>query len=406
MVTPPKTNAMAKVAMATMCVSISCSALADAFPEKKGCEVINHTNYEQFLEKRSDVKVMNPFKPETCVLLDYNSDYKNKLSVDDFNGNKEILSYFESFQERSRTRVEMVMDYENKQLYTLLQFNTKEASVRGFKKLASGKDIAVFMDEFLFLHEMTHFEPSITLNKGYSMAKREMMSDITALIMLKSKHDLSMSEFFELTSSVFELRKEEHKLVLRQERNDKRRKQSGDHYHYDEDLAKNIEKFLSFIKDNGIDMRVTSLNEAKEVAMHMMHNYQGSEMIDLAKKTMTIKNDPYRQAFFSMQPGEQMVYYENNKALMSGELLAMFEDFDTLLPADQEKLDHVSPEIIQDASQFFNPEIKDVAQQYLATVNYGNDIQMTASVSIDPSINLNAENNQEKVQVNASGLRR
>jgi len=406
MVKPPvKTNPVAKAAMATMLVSMSCTALADSFPEKKGCEIINHTNYEQFMEKRSNLSVVNPFRPQQCVKVDFHGDYTNDLSINDFHGNQDILNHFESFQDRKRTRVEMVMDYENNQLYTMLQFNTKEDSVRSFKKLARGKDINVFMDEFLFLHELVHFDPAITLNKSYNLPKREMMSDITALIMLKSKHDMSMEEFFELTESLFEVRKNEHLLVVRQERNSQRRRnKGGDHHHYDADVAENITSFLSYIKDNKIDIRVTTLLEAREVAMHALHNYQGSEMIDLEAKTMTIKNDPYREAFYTMETGEQMVYYENNKALMGGELLSMFEDYHTLLPAEQAKLDSVTPEIIADASQYFTQDMKNVAEQYLVSMDYGANVNVTASVTIDPAISLDLES--QKVEVQASSLRR
>lgn len=390
MVLPPsKNNTLAKVAMATMCVSMSCTALAEAFPEKTGCEVINHANYEQFMEKRSKVSVINPFKPETCVKIDYDSNNKNDLSAKDFNGNEEILNYFEKFQDRKQTRVDMVMDYDSNNLYTMLQFDANERSIRQFKSLASGEDISVFMDELVFLHEMMHFDPSITLNAGYSIAKREMMSDVTALLMIKSKHDLSMSEFFEITESLFNVREKAHKMAVRGERNKNRRNRRGEHDHYDGDLAQNIESFLSYVKDNKIDIRVTSLNEAREVAMHIMHNYQGSEMIDHELKTMTVKNDEYRQAFFSMDHGEQMVYYERNKPLMGGELLTMFEDLHTLLPSEQDKLDNVAPEIIKDASQYFHAEVQEVAQEYLASITYDQD--MTASVTVDNTPALNQD---------------
>lgn len=398
MVLPPqKKNALAKVAMATMCVSMSCTALAEAFPEKTGCEVINHSNYEQFMEKRSNVSVANPFKPETCVKIDYDADYNNKLSVDDFGGNKNVLDYFESFQDRKRTRVDMVMDYDTKSLYTMLQFNTDEMSIKQFKRLARGEDISVFMDELVFLHEMMHFDPSVTLNTSFSVPKREMISDITALLMLKSKHDLSMPEFFEITESLFNVREKAHKMAIRGERNKKRRNRKGNHDHYDEDLASNIESFLSYIKDNKIDIRVTTLNEAREVAMHIIHNYQGSEMVDHESKTMTVKNDQYRQAFFEMEPGEQMVYYERNKPLMGGELLTMFEDLHTLLPAEQKKLDNVAPEIIKDASQYFHAEVQEVANEYLASMSYDN-VELTASISIDnqPTLTVDEQENNNK----------
>ena len=393
MIKPPQ-KALAKAALATMCVSMSCSALSAESPDKTGCEIINHTNYQEFMVKRDNLKVSNPFKPEACVLVDFDKKTKNDLSVDDFDGNEKLYDYFNAFQDRSRTRVEMVMDYDSDQLYTMFQFNTDERSIRAFKKLAKGKDISMFMDEFLFLHEMAHFDPKVTSNKGYSVSKKEMTSDVVALVMLKSTHDLSMDEFFKLTESLFEVRQEEQRVAnLIKRRNGRHRDRGGDHSHYDEDIVENIGSFLNYVRDNNIELRVNSINEAREVAMHMMHNYQGSEMIDLESKTMSIKNSPYHKEFLDMPSGEQMVYYERNKALLGGELLAMFEDYHTMLPSEVAKLDQIAPEIIADASNHFDPEHKRVAQSYLSSLDSVGEVEITASLNLDESIAIEPKNN-------------
>ena len=150
MVTPPK-NKAAKFAMAAMCVSISCTALADQFPDKTGCEIINHSNYKEFMTPKPNVRAENPFKPSSCITIDYSKENVNTLKSEHFGGNKDVMEYFLAQQDRSRMRVEMVMDYESKQLHTFMKFDTNSRDAKGIRDLAKGKDIVAFWDEFLSL---------------------------------------------------------------------------------------------------------------------------------------------------------------------------------------------------------------------------------------------------------------
>tara|TARA_R110001592_G_scaffold342386_1_gene632210 strand:- start:6116 stop:7348 length:1233 start_codon:yes stop_codon:yes gene_type:complete len=408
MVTPPKnrSNTAAKVAMAAMCVSVSCSALAEKFPEKTGCEIINHANYQEFMEPQPNRVVANPFKPETCVMIDYSEENVNTLTPEHFGGNEDIMKYFLAQQKVSKMRVEMVMDYETQQLHTFMKFDADNRDARNFRKMAKGTDIIAFWDEFVFLHELAHFDPSVTLNasKG-DMAQRELMSDLTALIMLKTNHDLTMDQFFDLSDAVFDIRKEEMRLFERQQRRQSKRRTVGDHAHFDKSKLEKIESFLTYLKDTKIELRIDTLSEAREVAAHMMHNYQGSEMINHESKTMSLDNDQYRQAFFTMEPGEQMMYYENNKGLMGSEILTLFEDYNTMLPAQQQKLDSIAPEIIADASQYFHSDVQVYAQQHLSSIHYGepDGVELTASVTMEPTVEAGLR--QEQVSMQASSVK-
>lgn len=76
-----------------------------------------------------------------------------------------------------------------------------------------------------------------------------------------------------------------------------------------------------------------------------------------------------------------------------------------MLPAQQQKLDGIAPEIIADASQYFHTEVQTYAQQHLASIDYGNnyDVQLTASVTLEPPINQAIK--QEQVSVQASNMK-
>lgn len=257
---------MKKILTIAACISISCSGLVNAGDTTQRCQRITADNFASFMVPEKNRQILNPFGQDQCVPISYQEKDTGSLTMADFNDNPDMMAIYEEFLETDKMHVDMVYDRGSQKLHTFFKFNIEDESDKRVEWRKQRKLIAHF-EEFLFLHELLHLDADVTRG-NYSRNEKEAISDIGAVLLITSKHDLSTSNALRIMKDLYKARKNEAKEDFAGPgRNGKENKD-----HFDKKVFKNAIAFLEKLEDNDITIKVKSLHEARDIAKAIVTN--------------------------------------------------------------------------------------------------------------------------------------
>jgi hypothetical protein len=267
-----------KKRMIVACLSFICSAqvMADANALKENCAEITPSNYSQFMKSDVAKAVENPFANERenksyfedhCMLLTHKSKAEPELGVESFAGSERVHKTYEKFirgeGDKEFSNITMDYDPESNQLFTFFKFTDGGHGHNEYKKLWSkNKMLMAHYEDFIFLHELMHTDSEITMSK-IPRNEKESMMDIAAVIMIQSSKELSASQTYALMKQLDRARKT--KVPTYNPRRRSMRKEV-DHDHLHKENFSEALNFFEKMKDNDINLRVTSFQEARDLA--------------------------------------------------------------------------------------------------------------------------------------------
>lgn len=250
-----------KLVTMAACISISCSALAGVGNMENGCEEINYENFQTFLTEKKNRLIKNPFDGKQCIPLSYQEKDTGELGINDFEGSKGIYQAYQSFLNSDKMAVNMFFDREKNMLHTFFKFNIEDQDAKRVDWRKQRKLMAHF-DEFMFLHEIMHLDAEITRG-DYQRNEKEAVSDIAAVLLISSKHDLSADYAIKLMKDVYKARKNEAKRDFAGPgRNGKENKD-----HFNKAIYKDAISLLEDLKERKINIKFNDFYSTRNVAL-------------------------------------------------------------------------------------------------------------------------------------------
>lgn len=257
---------MKKLLTIAACITFSCSAIAETVYLKDKCTEITIDNYQNFIDSKKNINIINPFDNGQCIPISYTEKDKSDLSKSDFSNNAQIFNLYKDFLDSKQTSVKMYYDKERKEVHTFFKFNIEDENEMKFSIKKQRKLLAHF-DEFIFLHELMHTDHEITLG-DYKLSDKESISDISAILLISSKHDLSINYTKKMMEELYKVRKKESKHDYA----GPGRNGAENFDHFNKDNMKNAISFIKQLEKNNINLKVKSFSEARNIAKKIVKN--------------------------------------------------------------------------------------------------------------------------------------
>lgn len=144
----------------------------------------------------------------------------------------------------------------------IMRFNDGEEFQKLKSRWSNRKEMMALIDEYVFLHEIFHLS---ALNFDHSIPQgiREGMSDVSTVMVLSTKHQLTLNQTISLAKDVFHAR--------RSDASNNPNRQAYDGSHFNNRLLTDMISYLEQLQDQGGELqRFASLKEANEYAIDMV----------------------------------------------------------------------------------------------------------------------------------------
>lgn len=184
--------------------AISYNTLASKNPTPNSdCQTINLNNYTEFINKRKKLMLVNPFNSDqACVPVSYRPFDNNELQLKQYE-KKWLADEYEAFLKGPVSKVLMLHTPGSNKTYSFLKFNFKGPMMKLFQRDKIKKRILKrHAKELMFLHEVFHLDPKITLNKNLAQRDKEAISDLAAILTISFKYDFSPHKLKALLSAL------------------------------------------------------------------------------------------------------------------------------------------------------------------------------------------------------------
>lgn len=268
-----------------LCLSISVSGMANS-SELNNCVELNPDNYKDFISNVQPEKIKNPFS-DNCVSMSYKEKDSTSLTVSDFDDNEEIKKLYDSFLNNDLTNVSMIYNPENEKIYSFFKFNLNSEEINEFKSLAKRSRLRNKVDEFIFLHELFHLNSEITRSKDISIGEKELISDVAAVIMMSSTHDMSPKDTEKLMRGVRKVRES-----LSRNSSHGGRDVQGDKNHYSRKDFNKIVSFFEDLNDANIKIEKSNFKDVLSLSKQLVLSNENSKEKIIAKiKNKNLEDD-------------------------------------------------------------------------------------------------------------------
>lgn len=261
---------MKKLKKALVCLSITCSSLANAQAPQGTCEPFDPNNMGKYVavyDSDTIKSVQNPFRKDSCVNIYYKSQSFLNPDKKFFGGNEMLINEYQKTFSQTGPQVRMTKDPSSGKIYSFMLLDMEDKDFQRFKRGADRMAMVnAHFDEFIEAHEFMHLNPSTTMS-GMDIREQEAIADIGAVLFLGATNDFSLEQVTEMMKNVRNLRRDSF-----------RKYDDSDHYHHTS--FSRVINFLEKLEERGLDFNMGTLQEAQYVAMRIVKQSDADKMVD------------------------------------------------------------------------------------------------------------------------------
>lgn len=313
-----------------------------------GCENrLNIDNYDEVMRSRVSGTYGSPLANNSCIPISFDEFEPDEFYQDIISKASDPAAAEELIEQLKNEGYSEGMDgmhihkigLENGSVAQIMRFNDGET----FEKLKSmwrdRDEMLAFIDEYVFLHELFHLA-SLNFDKSLPTNVREGMSDVSTVMVLSTKHNLTLQQTIDLAEDVY------HGRRIEASRNPYGEAFEGTHFN--KDILLGMISYLEQLQDRGGELqRFASLREANEYAMDMVLDLNSIERRGYAN------GDVYWERGMEIPEQEDSRLANNERRRSFADVLTVAKDLVSKNTQDQNlstSKKHSSPERERDES--------------------------------------------------------